>query len=551
MSQENDDVGRELLEGISQALQTLGEGSPSERGLSTSFASVSAGLGAERAFLARVGPQRELVEVLESKGLSPRELNAVCAGRSSPGLSVSLVHHVLDTGRTMHVEDSRRVSAEFASTAAFLGGEWSVVCAPVSDPVSRIPLAVLYFQTHSLQRPLRPAVLPHVQAYALALFQVWRSLPHARSQAAAMQAALRGARRRTDADGGLVGDSEATCQLRELLDDVVVPAMAAPNPDPVLILGPTGSGKEVVARYLHKRSARARREFVALNCGTFKGDVLETKLFGHVKGSFTGASADAEGMFVTADGGVLFLDEVGDMPAEGQVMLLRALESGSVRAVGGREEREVDVQLICATNVDLEAAVASGRFRSDLYHRINGLCVQLKPLSERRGDVPVLLAHCLSAHERRLRRATGGLAPDVMELLLRYDWPGNVRELSRACSRLVLHAREGQVVDMALLERALPQVCAALRAPQPEPVAANLFEQEFESYEDALRAFERAFLAVKLRRFQGNRTALARHLRVSRTTIYRYLLRAGLASGEDDPAGEGAGDEEGDDDGDA
>jgi DNA-binding NtrC family response regulator len=303
---------------------------------------------------------------------------------------------------------------------------------------------------------------------------------------------------------------------------------------------------------IHVQSERAERPFITVNCAGLPETLLESELFGHVKGSFTGASADAEGGFVTAHGGVLFLDEVGDMPEEGQVMLLRALESGSVRAVGGREEREVDVQLICATNVDLEAAVAAKRFRLDLYHRINGLCVRLTALRERRGDVPVLLAHCLSAHERRLRRATGGFAPEVMELLQRYDWPGNVRELSRACSRLVLHAREGQLVDMELVERALPQVCAALRAPQVEPVAANLFEQEFESYEDALRSFERAFLAVKLRRFQGNRTALARHLRVSRTTIYRYLLRAGLGSSEDELAIQrGAGDQEGEDDGDA
>ncbi len=540
MNHEGNEIGQGFLEGITQALQVLSDDRVGESGLRASFRKVSAGLGAERAFLARVGQQRELAEVLESRGLSELELDAVRAGRSSPGLSVSVVHRVLETGQTTHVEDSRLLGADFNRTAAFVGGEWSVVCAPVCDPRARVPVGVLYFQTRSLRRPLRPAVLPHVQAYALALFQGWHALPHARRAALAMQVEIDGARQRTPERARLLGASDATRELREWLDEVVVPAMDAPNPDPILILGPTGSGKDVVAQYLHARSVRSRGRFVGLNCGMFRGDVLEAKLFGHVKGSFTGAVGDAEGAFVSAHGGVLFLDEVGDMPEEGQVMLLRALESGCVRPLGGRDERR-DVQVICATNVDLEAAVAAGRFRSDLYHRINGLCAQLKPLCERREDVPVLLAHYIALHEQRTRRQTGGLTPDALELLQRYDWPGNVRELKRTCSLLVLHARPGQVLDGALLARVAPRVCNALLGPRPDAPPTNIFEQDFESYEAAVQEFERAFLEVRLKRFRGNRAAVARHLRLPRTTLYRYLVRAGLL-----PPGE-AGDEPGDD----
>ncbi len=328
---------------------------------------------------------------------------------------------------------------------------------------------------------------------------------------------------------GILGHDPVTVALRELLDEVIVPAMAAPCPDPILILGPTGSGTDVVARYLHQSSVRSRGAWVGLNCATFKGEILEAKLFGHARGSFTGATADADGVFVAAHGGVLLLDEVGDMPEEGQVMLLRAIETRSVRPVGARDERSVDVQVICATNVDLEEAVREGRFRSDLYHRINGLTVQLVALRARRGDLRDLLAHYLAHHEERLGKRTGGLSAAVLDLLERYDWPGNVRELQRACSLLVHHTRRGEVIDLGVLARALPQVCAPTHAASAVSASDSLFDQDFASYEDALRAFERAFLEIGLRKHNWNRAALARHLQLSRATMYRYLLRAGLS----------------------
>lgn len=530
MSEHDAVVGWGLLEAISETLQVVTAGPRERAALCEAFRRAVSGIGAERAFLARIGARPDTLDVLDSRGLAAHDINAVRLGRSATGLSASVIQRVLTTGRTLYVADSR-VSRELERTVAFLDTPCSVICAAVPDPHTRLPVAVLYFQSASTSRPLPAAAVPHVNAYATALGSAWGALRAGakRSETRTINDDLAQARRLAESDAiELLGRSEQTEALRLFLSSVVIPAMSAPCPDPILVLGPTGSGKEVVARYLHRHSARSDGRFVALNCATFKGEILEAKLFGHVKGAFTGAATDAEGMFVAANKGVLFLDEVGDMPEDGQVMLLRALETRSVRPVGGRDERPVDALVVCATNVDLEQAVRRGRFRADLYHRINGLSVRVVALQDRPDDVMPLLAYYLAHHERRLGRLTRGLTPEAAEALQRYAWPGNVRELARACSALVLHAPPDAWLDLPLVARALPHVIA-LNARAPEDADdASPFVRNYGSLPAALRSLGRRYLLAVHRRCRGNRSVMARYLRIPRSTLYRALVRYGL-----------------------
>ncbi len=539
VSEHDDVVGWGLLEAISQTLQVVTAGVRERSAVCEAFRCAVSGLRAERAFLARSGTQPETLDVIDSRGMSARDINAVRLGRSAMGLSASVIQRVLTTGRTQYVADSR-VSRDLERTVAFLDTPCSVICAAVPDPHTRLPVAVVYFQTASTSRPLPAAAVPHVNAYAAALGSVWGALRAGtgRSAQRGLSDDLTQARHLTETNEiEILGRSQQTEALRLFLSSVVIPSMSAPCPDPILVLGPTGSGKEVVARYLHRHSARSGARFVALNCATFKGEILEAKLFGHVKGAFTGAATDSEGMFVAAHKGVLFLDEVGDMPEDGQVMLLRALETRSVRPVGGRDERSVDVLVICATNVDLEQAVRRGKFRADLYHRINGLSVRVVALQDRPDDVMPLLAYYLAHHERRLGRRTRGLTPEAAEVLQRYAWPGNVRELARACSALVLHAAPDAWLDLPVVARALPHVMA-LNSHDVEPSDDDVspFVRNYGSLPAALRSLGRRYLLAVHRRCRGNRTIMARYLRVPRSTLYRALVRYGLEDQVDNSA---------------
>ena len=295
------------------------------------------------------------------------------------------------------------------------------------------------------------------------------------------------------------------------------------RPDPILILGPTGSGKEVLARYLHAYSTRSRGRFVALNCAELRGDVVESKLFGHARGAFTGAVTPSEGLFVAADRGVLFLDELGDMPMQGQSLLLRALESRSVRALGARDERPVNPQIICATNKDLDAEVQAGRFREDLYHRIANVTVTLLGLRERPDDIPPLLSHYLRHHEQRRAKRTLGLSSPLLELLLRYPWPGNVRELSAVCSVLVMHADPARRIDQSVLAEAAPKVYAAARRSRRQAPAVVNVDALSGTLAEVRQACERAYIAKVGDELRWRRTAMARRLGLHRSVLYRRL----------------------------
>jgi formate hydrogenlyase transcriptional activator len=268
---------------------------------------------------------------------------------------------------------------------------------------------------------------------------------------------------RGDADGALIGDSPALARVRELIGRV------AGSDSTVLVTGETGTGKELVARALHAQGARRERPLVKLNCAALPRELVESELFGHEKGAFTGALAQRRGRFELADGGSLLLDEVGELPPEAQAKLLRVLQEREFERVGGTRPLRVDVRVIAATNRDLRAEVAAGRFRADLFYRLNVFPIALPPLRERREDIVPLMRHAVMRLARRLGRQVDGLAPGFVESACAYDWPGNVRELENVIERALIMSRGG-LLDAS--EALLPA------APAAAPAGASLMAAE-------------------------------------------------------------------------
>jgi DNA-binding NtrC family response regulator len=303
---------------------------------------------------------------------------------------------------------------------------------------------------------------------------------------------------------GLVGDSPAMVKVKETI------RRAGAAPGAVLITGETGTGKELAARAIHAASARAGRPFVALNCAALTESLLDNELFGHTRGAFTGATGARPGLIEHASGGTLFLDEIGTMAASLQAKLLRAVESGEVRRVGENETRQVDVRVVTATNVDLEAAVEAGTFRIDLFYRINVHRVHMPPLRSRDGDVAMLVAHFLERYGRPVH-VTGVTAP-AMAALGAYQYPGNVRQLEHIIQRAVAVARppELELGD-------LPEELLALERPSPAASDGTVAA--------ARERVEREMILGALSRSRGEVGAAARELQVSRTTMWRLMKK--------------------------
>ncbi len=306
----------------------------------------------------------------------------------------------------------------------------------------------------------------------------------------------------------IVGESPQIREVCRLVKDL------AKSDTSVLLLGKSGTGKEVVARALHGVSPRRERPFVAINCGGLSETLLESELFGHVRGAFTGAVAPRHGLIQTADGGTLFLDEVGEMPPSLQVKLLRVLEGGEVRPLGTERSIRVDLRVIAATNRDLRTAVAEGRFREDLFYRLNAISFTLPELADRREDIPVLAQHFLERECARVGRRPLRFAPEAMDLLRSYRWPGNVRELKNAVARAVALTRGAEIRAQYLP----PEIREA------DPLIAAPWWQG----ETALGDLERQAILHALRQTRGNRAAAARLLRISERSLYRKLDRHNL-----------------------
>jgi two-component system response regulator PilR (NtrC family) len=304
----------------------------------------------------------------------------------------------------------------------------------------------------------------------------------------------------------------------------------APGRASVLLIGESGTGKELAARALHELSQRADRPFVAVNCGAIPETLLESELFGHVRGSFTGAHADKQGLFEAAHSGTLLLDEVAELPVAMQVKLLRVLQERKVKPVGGVTEREVDVRIVAATNRDLETEVEKGTFRQDLFYRLDVIRLRLPPLRERREDLPLLVDHFLRKFSAEHGRQVAGVDPETMQALMAYHFPGNVRELENLIERAVILASGDR-----LTFEAFPTL-SGLSTVVPSLTSAPLVPESGLDLERVVEDFERSIIISALERTGGNRTEAARLLGVSFRSLRYRLSKLGVTGA--DVAGE-------------
>jgi two-component system nitrogen regulation response regulator NtrX len=297
------------------------------------------------------------------------------------------------------------------------------------------------------------------------------------------------------------------------------------TPARVLITGENGTGKELVARAIHRQSPRAGKPFVEVNCAAIPGELIESELFGHMKGSFTGATADRAGKFEQAHGGTLFLDEIGDMSVAAQAKVLRVLQDGVVTRIGGSKPVSVDVRVLAATNKNLEEEIADGRFREDLFYRLNVVPIHVPPLRERREDVPLLVAHFASVLTQREGVPPRTFAPDAVARLAELEWAGNVRELRNTIERLLILAPDATIA-VADVDRLVGVGGAGGAAAAPAELGAVM---ECRTFEEFKHAAERAFLLAKLREYDWNVSETARGLEMPRSNLYKKIERYGLS----------------------
>ncbi len=356
-----------------------------------------------------------------------------------------------------------------------------------------------------VQKPFEPDEVALVVARAVERKRL-------REQAANLQKELEG----VYGFDALVGKSAAMRELYTLID------RAAQVDITVLVTGETGTGKELVARAIHRRSTRREQRFVAVNCGALPPELVESELFGHAKGAFTGAVSAKDGLFHEANHGTLFLDEIGDLPLTVQVKLNRALQEREIRRVGENAPSKIDVRVIAATHRDLKAEVQTGRFREDLFYRLNVFTLRLPPLRERKEDIPLLAAHFLKRYAKAHQRPADRFEPDALRTLSGYSWPGNVRELENAVERAVAVSTGPQVaVD------ALPAEVKGVQGGQlpPELLVKMPYRDAVELARDRM---SRDYLVALLREFAGNVTRAAERAGMERENLHRLLKRYGV-----------------------
>ena len=371
-----------------------------------------------------------------------------------------------------------------------------------------------------LTKPFRPFELSSMVESAARYTRMRRELTRTRQNLEAAPRSL------------LVGGSAAMRKLRAALDRLAGQDVS------ILIQGESGTGKELVARSLHERGMRRGKRFVPLNCGAIPETLIDSELFGHTKGAFTGATTDRAGVFVEADGGTLFLDEIGDMPVAVQARLLRVLQEGEVRAVGGSVERKVDVRVIAASHVDLAAAVEQGRFRQDLFYRLNVVVLAVPPLRDRLDDLPLLAAHFLKKH--------GGAHPptlsaQALEVMAAYGWPGNVRELENSIMHALALHHGGDTINATISPESLPVAIAKGGGAPGAPASASngaieLPGGELPPLTDAKRKassdFEKRYLMLAMEKAKGSVSEAARLAGLDRTNFRRLLQRHGIDAAE-------------------
>jgi two-component system nitrogen regulation response regulator NtrX len=328
---------------------------------------------------------------------------------------------------------------------------------------------------------------------------------------------------RVERQDSMLGTSPAMQSLKAQI------RVAAASESRILILGGNGTGKELVARQIHRQSRRAKAPFIAVNCAAIPEDLIESELFGHVKGAFTGAAADRPGRFEQAHNGTLFLDEIADMSLKTQAKVLRVLEEQRFERVGGTSQIRVDVRVLAATNKELEEEIRGGRFREDLYFRLAVIPLKVPALAERRDDVRILVEHFVGHFARELGRRPKQVSPEALRRLTDYAWPGNVRELRNVVERVMIMA-PGDTVEAADLPPAFRDGAAA-EAPEAGGAAdpaRRVWEIDYPSLREARMAFERHFIERKLTQLEGNVSKTAQALDVERSNLYRKFRAYGI-----------------------
>jgi two-component system, NtrC family, response regulator PilR len=322
-------------------------------------------------------------------------------------------------------------------------------------------------------------------------------------------------RRLTGLDS-IIGHSS---KMKAIFDMILT---VAPQSSRILITGETGTGKELVARAIHENSTRSQAPFITINCGAFPETLLESELFGYVKGAFTGANENRQGLFKAANGGTLFLDEIGDMSLPMQVKLFRVLQEGKVRPVGSNEETDIDVRVIAATNKDLDKAIVAGEFREDLYYRLSVIPIQLPPLRERREDIPLLARSFLERYRKSMEKPMEGIAPEAMRLLEEYEWPGNVRELENTMERSVA-LETGSLISVAVLpEKISRQGSSMPEAARPSKNGDVGIPEGGINLEQYIQDLEKSYLVAALQACDGVGTHAAELLKMSYRSFRHY-----------------------------
>jgi len=400
------------------------------------------------------------------------------------------------------------------------GLQW-ILSAPLMK--GTLPIGVIYLDSRSEGRPFEEADLSLLQAAAehvVAALENSREREQLRIRVEGLAGVVKQEVKREFDTSGIVGSSASMRRLHAAMN------LLAPEDTSVLVQGESGTGKELVARAIHDMSPRRNKPFVAVNCMALASGLLESELFGHEKGAFTGAAERHVGRFEFAAGGTLFLDEIGELEQSIQVKLLRVLQERAIQRVGSPHLTPVDVRLVCATHRDLKKAVAEGRFRQDLYYRIAVFPVVLPTLRERSEDILSLVTHFISLFRDRMRKRIHGIEPEALEILRRYSWPGNVRELRNVIERaFVLEATDQITVSSLpfdLTSSRSPSIVMPLETVRGLPLST------------ARERFERALIVDCLERHKGSITLAAKELQVPRSTIYRKLDAFEVSSGRDE-----------------
>ncbi|KPK63929.1 MAG: hypothetical protein AMK73_04895 [Planctomycetes bacterium SM23_32] len=488
------------------------------------------GLDMKRGTLVLEDRATSTLRIAAAHGLSPDEMS-----RGVYQLGEGVTGAVVQTGEPVAVADisldPRFLNRTGARRKDMAGPPISFVCVPLrvgEEVIGALSIDREFVDAPTLEKDQR---LLHIVGSMISQAIKINRMVAVEKEELLKAVGARGATESRYAVGNIVG---ASLKMQDVL---AITQVVARSNATVLIQGETGTGKELIARVIHGNSPRKERPFVAVNCGALPDSLLESELFGHVRGAFTGAVQDRIGRFALADGGTIFLDEVSSMSSQLQVKLLRVLQEKEFEPVGSSEVVNADVRVVCATNVDLGRTVKEGAFREDLFYRLNVVPIYVPPLRERQEDIPLLLEHFMEVFSRENRKRVTRLSREALDLLMAYDWPGNVRELENCVERAIVLSQTGTITAELLPE----PMREAVRRPRPEPqtdpreallpfIASVRRTAPGQVYDAVIAAVERVLFSHVLAANDSVQTRAARELGVSRNTLRDRIQAYGLGS---------------------